>query len=117
MMKAHLVLNLLRIQKGFLLVHVRYGINTIGGVRFGIDDVVTDFKVKLITNATVTDDQNETQEVSQVDSSITVNFPNNPTCGVDGIGSNVECDENPCVDAPESHACTFQYSICSVVSS
>ncbi len=93
----------------------RYGMGNIGSVRFGIDDVVTDFNVELITKAKVTDDQNEAQEVSQIDSSITVNFPNNPTCGVDGIGSNVECDENPCVDAPESHVCTFQYSICSVV--
>ena len=72
---------------------------------FKIDGAVKNLKVKITPKISVTNNNN-TQEILQIDGPVTVNFPNT-TCGDWG---DVECEEeNPCINAPESHICTFKY--------
>ena len=69
-------------------------------------------EITLLPRATVRNESGDLTEVPLVDSGdIVVNVPNT-TCGED-VGE-IQCDANPCVDAPESHQCTFSYDRCSV---
>lgn len=87
-----------------------------GGLPYAQFFDITDqnFEVELTTTVETPDDQGNTQLIPMIDSAIKINFPNT----VCGDGGKAHCEGfNPCVDAPESHTCIFNYERCVLESS